>query len=306
MHPYRSHTCGELTLTHSGETVRLSGWLHRKRDHGGLLFLDLRDHHGITQCVITPDSPHFPAAQSMRVESVLTVTGPVVQRAPETVNEKIPTGQIEVRIEDLALRSAASVLPFEVNTETEYPEDMRLRYRFLDLRREQMHQRIVLRSAIIASIRRRMLEQGFLEMQTPILTSTSPEGARDFLVPSSVYPGSFYALPQAPQIFKQLIMVSGFDRYFQIAPCFRDEASRADRTPGEFYQLDLEMAFVTQEDIFDAIEPVLHGVFSEFSDRVVTELPFPRIPHAEAMLKYGSDKPDLRNPLEICDVTAVF
>jgi aspartyl-tRNA synthetase len=306
VHPYRSHTCGELALANTGTTVRLSGWLHRKRDHGGLLFLDLRDHHGITQCVITPDSPHFETAQATRLESVVTVTGPVVERAPETVNEKIPTGRVEVRIEDLSLLSPAIVLPFEVNTETEYPEDTRLRYRFLDLRREQMHQRVVLRSAIIESIRRRMREQGFLEMQTPILTSTSPEGARDFLVPSSVYPGSFYALPQAPQIFKQLIMVSGFDRYFQIAPCFRDEASRADRTPGEFYQLDLEMAFVTQEDVFDAIEPVLHGVFAEFSNREVTALPFPRIPHAEAMLKYGSDKPDLRNPLEICDVTEVF
>lgn len=307
MHTYRTHTCGALRQTHTGETIRLSGWVHRKRDHGNLLFIDLRDHYGVTQCVIDSDSPAFPLAESLRNESVVTLNGTVVQRTPETVNPKMDTGEIEVQIQSLILQSQADILPLQVNSNAEFPEETRLTYRFLDLRREKLHENIVLRSAVIASIRRRMIEQGFMEFQTPILTSSSPEGARDFLVPSRLNPGHFYALPQAPQQFKQLLMVAGFDRYFQIAPCFRDEDARADRSPGEFYQLDLEMSFVTQEDVFAATEPVLHGVFEEFSKgRTVTPYPFPRIPYEESMLKYGSDKPDLRNPLEICDVTEVF
>ncbi len=311
MHPYRTHTCGALRASDAGITARLSGWVHRKRDHGGLLFVDLRDHYGITQCVVAQGSPVFEALEHVRPESVITVTGEVVLREPGTVNPKLATGDIELRVRELVVQSAADVLPIQVAGDAEFPEDLRLRYRFLDLRRERQHRNIMLRSQVIASIRRRMIEAGFTEFQTPILTASSPEGARDYLVPSRLHPGTFYALPQAPQQFKQLIMVAGFDRYFQIAPCFRDEASRADRSPGEFYQLDFEMSFVTQEDVFAAIEPVLAGVFEEFADftgtrRQVTKPPFPRIPYEQAMLEFGSDKPDLRNPLRIRDVTAQF
>ncbi len=307
MHVYRSHHCAELSASHIGEVARLSGWVHAKRDHGGLLFLDLRDHFGLTQCVIAQDSPVFAEAERLRVESVITVTGEVVARAPGTVNPKLATGAIELRVEALEVQSAADVLPIQVAGDGQYPDDLRLKYRFLDLRRERVHRNILLRSQVITSIRRRMIERGFTEFQTPILTASSPEGARDFLVPARLHPGKFYALPQAPQQFKQLCMVAGFDRYFQIAPCFRDEASRADRSPGEFYQLDFEMSFVTQEDVFAAIEPVIAGVFEEFAaGRAVTPAPFPRIPYDEAMLAFGSDKPDLRNPLRIRDVTAAF
>ncbi|MBK5911957.1 aspartate--tRNA ligase [Rhodothalassium salexigens] len=306
MHAYRTHTCAELTKSHVDATVRLSGWVHRKRDHGNLLFVDLRDHYGITQCVLDVDADAFKAVEAIRSESVVTITGKVVARSAETVNPDLPTGEIEVWIKDFEVQSATGDLPMPVFGEQEYPEDIRLRHRYLDLRRETMHKNIVLRSQIIRSIRRRMEDQGFMEFQTPILTASSPEGARDFLVPSRLHPGKFYALPQAPQQFKQLIMVSGFDRYFQIAPCFRDEDARADRSPGEFYQLDVEMAFVTQDDVFAAIEPVMEGLFKEFTDRPVTDTPFPRIPYREAMLKYGTDKPDLRNPLIIEDVTEVF
>ncbi len=307
MHPYRTHTCGQLTRGHVGQSARLSGWVHRKRDHGNLLFVDLRDHYGITQCVIDTSSPIFRAVESTRVESVVTVSGKIVARSPETVNPKLATGEVELAVEGFELQSAAEMLPIQVNQEGDFPEDLRLRYRFLDLRTERMHANIILRSQVISSIRRRMIEQGFMEFQTPILTSSSPEGARDYLVPSRIHPGKFYALPQAPQQFKQLLMVAGFDRYFQIAPCFRDEDGRADRSPGEFYQLDFEMSFVTQDDVFQAIEPVLAGVFEEFGrGRKVTKAPFPRIAYDEAMLKYGSDKPDLRNPLVISDVGEVF
>ena len=307
MHIYRSHTCGALRLADVGQTARISGWVHRKRDHGGLLFIDMRDNYGITQCVIEPDSPHFQAIESVRPESVLRIDGAVVAREPETRNEELPTGDVEIRITDFALLSAAQELPLQVFGDQIYPEETRLRYRFLDLRRPDMHNNILLRSKIISSIRRRMEAQGFIDFQTPILTASSPEGARDFLVPSRLHPGQFYALPQAPQQFKQLAMVAGFDRYYQIAPCFRDEDARADRSPGEFYQLDLEMSFVEQEDVFQAVEPVMHGVFEEFANGgAVTPMPFPRIPYAEAMLKYGSDKPDLRIPLEIVDVSEVF
>jgi aspartyl-tRNA synthetase len=303
----RTHTCGELRREHAGQTVRLSGWLHRKRDHGNLLFIDLRDHYGITQCVLDSSSPLFKTAEPLRLESVITVGGKVVPRAPAAVNPKLPTGEIELAVAQLTVQSAADPLPLQVNSDAEFPEETRLRYRFLDLRREKLHRNIVLRSRVIASIRRRMIEAGFTEFQTPILTSSSPEGARDYLVPSRVHPGKFYALPQAPQQFKQLLMTAGFDRYFQIAPCFRDEDGRADRSPGEFYQLDFEMAFVTQEDVFATIEPVLRGVFEEFAGgATVTPAPFPRIPFDEAMLRYGSDKPDLRNPLLIADVTDIF
>ena len=307
MHPYRTHSCGELRLSHAGATARLSGWVHRKRDHGQLLFIDLRDTFGLTQCVIDVSSPLFAELEAVRVESVITVTGPVVERDPETVNPNLPTGEVEVRVAALEVRSRAEVLPLQVNSDEDAGEEIRLRYRYLDLRREKMHRKILLRSRVISSIRRRMIEQGFTEFQTPILTASSPEGARDYLVPSRIHPGKFYALPQAPQMFKQLIMIAGFDRYFQIAPCFRDEDSRADRSPGEFYQLDFEMSFVTQDDVFAAIEPVLSDLFEEFAEgRQVTPPPFPRIPYAEAMLKYGSDKPDLRNPIGICDVTEAF
>ena len=307
MHAYRTHNCGQLRLAQVGETVRLSGWVHRKRDHGNLLFVDLRDHYGVTQCVVDTSSPIFASIEQARPESVVTVTGKVVARSAETANARLATGEIEIQVQEFALQSAADMLPFQVAQEGDYPEDMRLKYRFLDLRKERLHANIVLRSQVIASIRRRMFEQGFTEFQTPILTSSSPEGARDFLVPSRMHPGKFYALPQAPQQFKQLLMVSGFDRYFQIAPCFRDEDARADRSPGEFYQLDFEMSFVTQEDVFAAIEPVLSGVFHEFArGRSVTPPPFPRITFDDAMLKYGVDKPDLRNPLVIADVGEVF
>jgi aspartyl-tRNA synthetase len=307
MHAYRSHTCGQLRLGDVGKTVRLSGWVHRKRDHGNLLFVDLRDHYGITQCVLDTSSPLFAGVEAYRPESVVTVTGRVVAREAGTVNSKLATGDIEVRLDEAKLQSASDILPFQVAQEEDYPEEMRLKYRFLDLRTERLHANIMLRSNVIVSIRRRMIEQGFTEFQTPILTSSSPEGARDYLVPSRLHPGKFYALPQAPQQFKQLLMVSGFDRYFQIAPCFRDEDARADRSPGEFYQLDFEMSFVTQEDVFDAIEPVLAGVFREFArGRKVDDQRFPRIPYDTAMLKYGSDKPDLRNPLLIADVGEVF
>jgi len=307
MHAYRTHNCGALRKDDAGKPARLSGWVHRKRDHGQLLFIDLRDHYGVTQCVIDVASPLFGAADALRLESVVTVTGTVVERSADTVNPKLATGAVEVQIAALDLITEAEPLPLPVNTDAEYPEEMRLRYRFLDLRREAVHRNIVLRSGVIASIRRRMIAAGFTEFQTPILTASSPEGARDYLVPSRLHPGHFYALPQAPQQFKQLLMVAGFDRYFQIAPCFRDEASRADRSPGEFYQLDFEMSFVTQEDVFAAIEPVLHGVFEEFgAGRTVTAPPFPRIPHAEALARYGSDKPDLRNPIRMSDVTATF
>ncbi|NWH09034.1 MAG: aspartate--tRNA ligase [Alphaproteobacteria bacterium] len=309
MHAFRTHTCGDLRKAHVGQNVRLSGWVHRRRDHGGLVFLDLRDHYGLTQCVVEPDSPAFALADAARQEWVVTVTGPVVARPAETVNEALPSGEVEVRIETFAVQSRAEELPLQVFGDIEYPEETRLKYRFLDLRREALHRNIILRSNIIASLRRRMIAEGFTEFQTPILTASSPEGARDFLVPSRLHPGKFYALPQAPQQFKQLIMVAGFDRYFQIAPCFRDEDARADRSPGEFYQLDLEMSFVTQDDVFTAVEPVLHGLFEEFADgRSVSPLPFKRIPYAEAMLKYGSDKPDLRLPptMDIIDVTAEF
>jgi aspartyl-tRNA synthetase len=307
MHAYRTHNCGQLRLGDAGKTVRLSGWVHRKRDHGQLLFVDLRDHYGLTQCVIDASSPLFKTADALRVESVVTVTGTIAARSAETVNAKLPTGAIELVIGELMLQSESETLPFPVNSDADYPEDMRLKYRFLDLRREVVHANIVLRSQVIASIRRRMIAQGFTEFQTPILTASSPEGARDYLVPSRLHPGEFYALPQAPQQFKQLLMVAGFDRYFQIAPCFRDEASRADRSPGEFYQLDLEMSFVTQDDVFDAVAPVLAGVFEEFGKgRKVTKPPFPRITFDDSMLKYGTDKPDLRNPLVIAEIGEVF
>src|SRR5437762_159548 len=307
MHSYRTHTCGELRPEHAGGTARLSGWVHRKRDHGNLLFIDLRDHYGITQCVFAGGSAPFTSAAALKLESVITVAGTVVARAPEAVNPKLATGQVELQVAELAAQSLADPLPLQVASDAEYPEETRLRYRFLDLRRETLHRNIMLRSHVIASIRRRMIAAGFTEFQTPILTSSSPEGARDYLVPSRVHPGKFYALPQAPQQFKQLLMTAGFDRYFQIAPCFRDEDGRADRSPGEFYQLDFEMSFVTQEDVFATIEPILHGVFEEFAaGRAVSPPPFPRIPFDEALARYGTDKPDLRNALVIHDVSEVF
>ncbi len=307
MHPYRTHNCGELRPSHAGQTARLSGWVHRKRDHGQLLFVDLRDHFGISQCVIDVSSPLFAEIEAVRLESVITVSGPVVERTADTVNPALPTGHVELQVQEFALQSAAEMLPLQVNSDEDTGEEIRLRYRYLDLRREKMQARIKLRADIIASVRRRMVEAGFTEFQTPILTASSPEGARDYLVPSRVHPGKFYALPQAPQMFKQLLMIAGFDRYFQIAPCFRDEDGRADRSPGEFYQLDFEMSFVTQDDVLAAIEPILSGLFEEFGgDRQVTAPPFPRIPFDEAMLKYGTDKPDLRNPIEIADVTEAY
>jgi len=306
MHAYRTHTCGALRAADTGKAVRLSGWIHRKRDHGGLIFIDLRDHYGVTQLVLHPGSPGFDTAERLRAESVIRIDGEVVARSPETVNANLPTGEVEVRVTDLAILSEAAELPLPVFGEPEYPEDIRLKYRYLDLRRETLHKNIVLRSQVIQSIRRRMIEQSFLEFQTPILTASSPEGARDFLVPSRLHPTKFYALPQAPQQFKQLLMVSGFDRYFQIAPCFRDEDLRADRSL-EFYQLDVEMSFVTQEDVFAAIEPVMHGVFEEFGQgKPVTAYPFPRIPYREAIAKYGTDKPDMRNPIVMQDVSEHF
>ncbi|MEQ7872630.1 aspartate--tRNA ligase [Sphingomonas sp. ASV193] len=307
MHAYRSHTCDQLRAADVGQTVRLSGWIHRKRDHGGVLFVDLRDHYGLTQVVCDSDSPALAVLEGLRVESVVTIDGEVKARAPGTTNAKLPTGDIELFARSVEIQSKADELPMPVAGEQDYPEEIRLKYRYLDLRRERLHANILLRSKVIASIRRRMIDQGFTEFQTPILTASSPEGARDYLVPSRVHPGKFYALPQAPQMFKQLLMVAGFDRYFQIAPCFRDEDARADRSPGEFYQLDFEMSFVTQDDVFAAIEPVLSGVFKEFANgRSVTEGAYPRIPYREAMLKYGSDKPDLRNPLVVHDVGEHF
>ncbi|MBT6329402.1 MAG: aspartate--tRNA ligase [Kordiimonadaceae bacterium] len=307
MHEYRSHTCSELKSDNVGDVARLSGWVHRKRDHGGLLFIDLRDHYGITQCVFDSDFKDiFDVAENVRAESVIRVEGEVIKRAGEAINPDLPTGEVEILVKKVDVLNAAEELPLPVFGDQEYPEDIRLKYRFLDLRRDRIHENIVLRSDIISSIRRRMVDQGFREFQTPILTASSPEGARDFLVPSRMHPGKFYALPQAPQQFKQLLMIAGFDRYFQIAPCFRDEDARADRSPGEFYQLDMEMSYATQEDVFEAIEPVMQGIFEEFSDKKVTPAPFPRITFKDSMLKYGNDKPDLRNPVEICDVTEVF
>ena len=306
MHQHRTHTCNDLRAEHKDQKSRLSGWIHRKRDHGNLLFIDLRDHYGITQCVIDSDSPLFSQVEALKNESIITVTGLVNLRPQDTLNLKLPTGQVELLIEELVLESSAELLPLQVNSDGEFPEETRLKYRFLDLRREKVHHNIVLRSQIISSIRRRMTDLGFLEIQTPILTASSPEGARDFLVPSRLHPGTFYALPQAPQMFKQLLMVGGFDKYFQIAPCFRDEDARADRSPGEFYQLDFEMSFVTQEDVFNAIEPVLHGIYKEFSSWTLSETPFPRIPYESCLLKYGTDKPDLRIPIEISDVSSIF
>lgn len=307
MHPYRTQTCDSIRAQHVGQTVRLAGWINRKRDHGQLLFIDLRDHYGITQCVLEISDPVFAMLEKLRSESVISVTGQVVARSPDTVNAELATGAVELKVSDCTVISAAEELPLPVASEQEYPEDIRLKYRFLDLRRERLHRNMVLRSNVINGLRRRMIERGFMEFQTPILTASSPEGARDFLVPSRMHPGKFYALPQAPQQFKQLIMVAGFDRYFQIAPCFRDEDARKDRSPGEFYQLDVEMSFVTQDDVFAAIEPVLHDVFVEFGQGwQVSAPPFPRIAYRDAMLRYGSDKPDLRNPILISDVTEAF
>jgi aspartyl-tRNA synthetase len=307
MHAYRSHTCGALRLLDAGQTVRLSGWIHRKRDHGGLMFIDLRDHYGLTQLVLSPETPGFAHVERLRAESVIRVDGTVLARSADTVNSGLPTGEVEIRVAGVEVLSEAAELPVPVFGEPDYPEELRLKHRYLDLRRETLHRNIVLRSNVIDSVRKRMVGQGFTEFQTPILTASSPEGARDFLVPSRLHPGKFYALPQAPQQFKQLLMVAGFDRYFQIAPCFRDEDARADRSPGEFYQLDVEMSFVTQEDVFAAIEPVLHGVFEEFSKgKSVTPYPFPRIAYRDSVRLYGSDKPDLRNPIQMADVSGPF
>jgi len=312
MHAYRTHHCAELNESHIDQTVKLSGWVHRIRDHGHLMFIDLRDQFGLTQCVIEQNSPHFLLAESLKVESVITVIGKVIKRSEDTINEKLPTGKIEITASDLILQSKAEILPFQVGVEDDAGEEIRLKHRFLDLRRQKMKENILLRNEVIASIRKQMTAQGFSEFQTPILTASSPEGARDFLVPSRLHPGKFYALPQAPQQFKQLLMMSGFDKYFQIAPCFRDEDSRADRSPGEFYQLDMEMSFVTQEDVFVAIEPLMHNIFEEFGSfrkdkkPTVTTTPFPRIPYQEAMLNYGCDKPDLRNPILIHDISNIF
>ncbi|MEQ1780397.1 MAG: aspartate--tRNA ligase [Hyphomonadaceae bacterium] len=307
MHAYRTHTCGQLRAEHVGNTARISGWVHRKRDLGGLLFIDLRDHYGITQCVVTPSNPNFSRLERIRVESVITVTGDVVARDPGTVNAALATGEIDLKVADVVVISeVAEELPLPVFAEPEYPEDVRLKYRFLDLRRETLHANIMTRTKVIASMRRRMADIGFTEYSTPILTASSPEGARDFLVPSRIHQGKFFALPQAPQQYKQLLMVAGFDRYFQIAPCFRDEDPRADRLPGEFYQLDLEMSFVTQEDVWDTMEPVLRGVFEEFAKGKPVTQKFPRIPYDTSIRKYGSDKPDLRNPIEMGDVSEQF
>jgi aspartyl-tRNA synthetase len=306
MHRYRSKTCADLNSSDAGETVRLSGWVHRVRDHGGVLFIDLRDHYGITQIVADPDSAAFSIAESVRAEWVIRVDGKVKRRDAEAVNPSLPTGEIEVFATEIEVLSAAQELPLPVFGDQDYPEDIRLKYRFLDLRRERIHANIMLRSRIISRIRELMVAGGFFEFQTPILTASSPEGARDFLVPARQHPGQFYALPQAPQQFKQLVMIAGFDRYFQIAPCFRDEDARADRSPGEFYQLDIEMSFVEQEDVFQAVEPVIRQLFEEFGDGKSVTQQFPRIPYAESMRKYGSDKPDLRNPIEMQDVTAHF
>jgi aspartyl-tRNA synthetase len=306
MHAFRSHNCGELRQSNVGETVKLSGWVHRKREHANALFIDLRDHYGISQVVVYPVADFYEVAKRCPSESVITVTGELLARDAEAVNPEIPTGEVELRADTFHIESQAESLPLPVFGEQEYPEEIRLKHRYLDLRRETLHKNIILRGRVINSLRSRMIEQGFTEFQTPILTASSPEGARDFLVPSRLNPGKFYALPQAPQQFKQLLMVAGFDRYFQIAPCFRDEDARADRSPGEFYQLDVEMSFVTQEDVFQAIEPVMAGVFEEFADGRKVETPFPRIPYKESMEKYGSDKPDLRIPFELTDVSEFF
>ena len=305
MHKYRTHNCGQLNKFHINETVKLSGWIHRRRDHGSICFVDLRDHFGFTQ-IVAADPTICENLSKLSFETVITVIGTVVARSPETVNVNLSTGEIEVKLQELYIEAVAELLPINVNSDLQFPEDLRLKYRFLDLRREKIHNNIILRNNVIAYIRNSMQQLGFMEFQTPILTASSPEGARDFLVPSRLHPGKFYALPQAPQQFKQLLMMSGFDKYFQIAPCFRDEDARADRAPGEFYQLDIEMSFVTQDDVFAAIEPVLFAIFEKFSSFKVTAFPFPRITYLDAMLKYGSDKPDLRNPLTIFDVTEVF
>jgi aspartyl-tRNA synthetase len=306
MHRYRTHTCGALRESNIGETVRLSGWCHRIRDHGGVLFVDLRDHYGLTQCVVDPDSPAFSLAEKLRSEWVVRMEGKVRRRPEGTDNPELPTGQVELYVADIEVLGPAAELPLPVFGEQEYPEDIRLKYRFLDLRREKLHQNIMTRGAVVDSMRKRMKQQGFFEFQTPILTASSPEGARDFLVPSRIHPGKFYALPQAPQQYKQLLMMSGFDRYFQIAPCFRDEDPRADRLPGEFYQLDVEMSFVTQDDVFAAMEPVITGVFEDFAKGKPVTKKWPRIPFAEAIRKYGSDKPDLRNPIVMAEVSEHF
>ena len=306
MNEYRSHKCNELTIKDVDSEVYLSGWVNRKRDHGGLLFIDLRDHYGLTQLVFDPDSNAFGEAEKISAESVIKVSGRVVKRTDETINVNLPTGEIEIYVEEIDILSKSEELPLPVFGEPDYPEDIRLKYRFLDLRRETLHKNIVMRSKIIQSIRKRMIEKDFLEFQTPIMTASSPEGARDFLIPSRVHPGNFYALPQAPQQFKQILMASGFDNYFQIAPCFRDEDARADRSPGEFYQLDIEMSFVNQEDVFEVVEPILRDLFKEFSSNKTVTESFPKIPYLESMSKYGTDKPDLRNPIEMSDVTEIF
>src|SRR5947208_11796776 len=306
MHRYRTHTCGALRASDIGKEVRLSGWCHRIRDHGGVLFIDLRDHYGIIQVVADPDSPAFKTAETLRSESVIRIDGKVRQRPAGTENPELPSGAVEVYIREIEVLGPAAELPMPVFGDQEYPEEIRLKYRFLDLRRERLHRNIMTRGAVIDSIRRRMKQQGFFEFQTPILTASSPEGARDYLVPSRLHPGKFYALPQAPQQFKQLIMVSGFDRYFQIAPCFRDEAARADRSPGEFYQLDIEMSFVTQADVCGAVEPPIRGVFEESAEAQHVTKKFPMIPYAQALREYGTDKPDLRNPIKMQDVSEIF
>ena len=305
MHKYRTHKCNELRIENVNDQVKLSGWVHRKRDHGQLIFVDLRDHYGLTQVVVDSSNKNFSIFESLPLESVITVSGIVVERSDETINDNLPTGKIEINLSELEIISQSQTLPLQVNSDEDYGEETRLKFRYLDLRRSRPHENIVLRSNVIQTIRNKMLELGFLEFQTPILTASSPEGARDFLVPSRLNKGKFYALPQAPQQFKQLIMVSGFDKYFQIAPCFRDEDSRADRSPGEFYQLDLEMSYVEQEDVFQAVEPVIKEVFKKYSDKSIDEI-FPRITYKDSMLKYGNDKPDLRFALEIQDVTDIF
>ncbi len=306
MHPYRTHTCGELRKSHVGDTVRISGWVFRRRDHGHFLFIDLRDHYGITQIVFHPEREFFEKATHLKYESVITITGKVIARGEGTINPSMNTGELEIVVDELIVQSMAETLPMLVDGKEDSPEDLRLKYRFLDLRRDKLHKNIILRQQVISSLRRRMTDSGFMEFQTPILTSSSPEGARDYLVPSRIHPGKFYALPQAPQQFKQLLMVAGFDRYFQIAPCFRDEDARADRSPGEFYQLDIEMSFVTQDDVFAAVEKVIQGVFVEFAKKKVDAAPFRHITYADSMLKYGNDKPDLRIPIEIRDVGDLF
>ena len=305
MHKYRTHNCNELNKSHINKKVKLSGWVHRRRDHGSVCFIDLRDHFGLTQ-IVANDPDKCAIFSKLSFETVITVIGTVVARSKETINSNLATGDVEVILEELHIESVAELLPINVNSDLQFPEELRLKYRFLDLRREKLHNNIILRNNVISHIRQSMQNLGFMEFQTPILTASSPEGARDFLVPSRLHPGKFYALPQAPQQFKQLLMISGFDKYFQIAPCFRDEDARADRAPGEFYQLDVEMSFVTQDDVFATIEPVLYSTFEKFSNFTVTKAPFPRITYFDAMLKYGTDKPDLRNPLEICDVTEIF